>query len=191
MNKAVFLDRDGVINRKAPEGQYITRWAEMQFLPHIAEAIALFKRSGFLVILATNQRCVAKGLITEADLQELHARMQKQLKGSGAVIDAIYYCPHESSPVCECRKPAPGMLLNAAQEHDIDLAASWMVGDSTHDVEAGKRAGCKTALLGPQAQERDGADVIASSLFEAARQIVRSSRSSGTGQTAVPSTQSA
>jgi D-glycero-D-manno-heptose 1,7-bisphosphate phosphatase len=176
MNRAVFLDRDGVINRKAPEGQYVTRWSEMRFLPHVAEAIALFKRSGFLVIVTTNQRCVAKGLITEAGLAELHEKMQRQFRGTGAVIDAVYHCPHDSAPACDCRKPAPGMLLTAAREHEIDLGASWMIGDSVRDVEAGKNAGCKTALLATGTQDKQGADLLASSLFESARQIVRMAR---------------
>jgi D-glycero-D-manno-heptose 1,7-bisphosphate phosphatase len=173
MNRAVFLDRDGVINRKAPEGQYVTLWREVHFLPHVAEGIALLKRAGFLVIVISNQRCVAKGLVSDAGVQELHQRMQKELKGKGAAIDAFYYCPHELNEGCECRKPSPGMILKAAEEHQVDLAGSWMVGDSEHDVEAGKRAGCKTAFLQAGPTSAAGAHLTASSLFEAARHIVR------------------
>src|ERR1700758_152936 len=124
MRKAVFLDRDGGINRKAPEGQYITRWADMQFLPGVEEAIALLHRAGFAVIIVSNQRCVAKALISNAELEELHYRMLEHLASSGASIDAVYYCPHDPQDSCPCRKPAPGMILQAAQEHRIDLPNS-------------------------------------------------------------------
>jgi D-glycero-D-manno-heptose 1,7-bisphosphate phosphatase len=147
VNKAAFLDRDGVINRRAPEGQYITRWEEMHFLPGVAEAIALLNRSGFLVIVVSNQRCVASGLVTSEEVDSLHQQMCVALAKDGAKIDAVYYCPHELYPACDCRKPQPGMLLEAARTHDINLAESWMVGDSDIDIEAGKNAGCRTARL--------------------------------------------
>ena len=176
MNKAAFLDRDGVLNRKAPKGGYITRWEEMEFLPGVVEAITLLKQAGFHVIVITNQRCAAKGLITIPALESLHQRMREELGKAGAVIDAVYYCPHEYEPKCDCRKPAPGMLLQASRDHAIDLAASWMIGDSDIDVEAGRNAGCKTArLLEPGAREKDGAgaDLVAVSLLDAVRQVLR------------------
>jgi D-glycero-D-manno-heptose 1,7-bisphosphate phosphatase len=174
MNKAAFLDRDGVINRKAPKGGYITRWEEMEFLPGVAEAITLLKNAGFQVIAITNQRCVAKGLINIPALESLHQRMLEELGKAGAVMDAVYYCPHEYEPKCDCRKPAPGMLLQASREHAIDLGASWMIGDSEIDVEAGRNAGCKTVrLLDPEAREKAGADLVAVSLLDAVRQVLR------------------
>jgi D-glycero-D-manno-heptose 1,7-bisphosphate phosphatase len=174
MNKAVFLDRDGVINRKAAEGAYITRWEDMHFLADVTKAIALLNQAGFRVIVTSNQRCVAKGLITVRELDSLHRQMCDVLAGAGAVIDAVYYCPHESQPGCRCRKPAPGMLLDAAQAHDIDLSASWMIGDSETDVEAGRNAGCKTARLCKTMDEGSClADVVSSSLLGAIRQIVQ------------------
>lgn len=147
MNKAVFLDRDGVINRKAPEGKYITQWDDFEFLPGAAGAIRSLNRAGFLVIVVTNQRCVAKGLLTESELRSIHERMITELKKEEAVIDAVYYCLHEVEAHCLCRKPEPGMILQAAKDHDINLALSWMVGDCLRDVEAGKAAGCKTAWI--------------------------------------------
>ena len=147
MTKGVFLDRDGVINRKPPEGDYVTRWEDFQILPGVTEGIAQLNRAGFRVIVVTNQRCIAKGLITVAELELMHERMLHLLAQAGATISAIYYCPHETEPVCQCRKPAPGMLLEAAREHGIDLGASWMIGDSESDIKAGKNAGCKTARL--------------------------------------------
>jgi D-glycero-D-manno-heptose 1,7-bisphosphate phosphatase len=174
MKKAAFLDRDGVINRKAPEGQYVTRWEEMQFLPGACEAIRLLNNAGFFVVIVSNQRCVAKGLVTSDELDSMHARMRCEFAAAGATIDAIYYCPHEIDPPCSCRKPRPGLLLDAARRHAVDLAASWMIGDSERDVEAGRTAGCHTArLIGDGKFKNGGADVIASSLLEAAHKILQ------------------
>jgi D-glycero-D-manno-heptose 1,7-bisphosphate phosphatase len=176
MKRAVFLDRDGVINRKASEGEYVTRWEEFHFLPEVAEGIAILNKAGWSVIVISNQRCVAKGLLTIEGLESIHRRMREELVAAGARLDGIYYCPHELSPPCSCRKPAPGMLLTAAQEHQIDLERSWMIGDSETDVEAGKRAGCKTAkLAGDFESPRGTADLLVHSLLEAGRQIVKDS----------------
>jgi histidinol-phosphate phosphatase family protein len=153
MKKAAFLDRDGVINRKAPQGQYITRWEEFEILPHVAEAISKLNAAGWLVVIITNQRCVAKALISEQELDQLHQRMLSAFADHGAHIDAIYSCPHELNEQCACRKPAPGMLLKAANELSIDLGQSWMVGDSNIDIEAGRAAGCCTILV--QDKQRD------------------------------------
>ncbi|MGA7634950.1 MAG: HAD family hydrolase [Terriglobales bacterium] len=175
MKKAVFLDRDGVINRKAPEGQYVTRWEEMDFLPGVCEAIRLLNDAGFLVLVVSNQRCVAKGFVTFGEVELMHARMRREFETAGAIIDEIYYCPHETQPPCFCRKPKPGMLLRAAQTHDLDLAASWMIGDSKSDMVAGRAAGCNTVLLitGDGATNTD-ADFLASSLFSATHKILQS-----------------
>jgi len=174
MKRAAFLDRDGVINRKAREGKYVTRWEEMQILPGVSDAIALLNRAGFRVIVVSNQRCVAKGLITTADLEALHRRLCEALARDGATIDAIYYCPHETQPPCRCRKPQPGMLLDAARDHDIDLGASWMIGDSKADVEAGKSAGCNTALLaGGERGAKEEAGTVGASLLDAVQRILQ------------------
>ena len=188
MNSAVFLDRDGVINRKAIEGEYITSWEEMELLPGVAEGIALLNRAGFCVIVVTNQRCVAKGLISEADLQDMHSRMREVLARDGAVIDAIYHCPHDLESQCRCRKPAPGMLLEAAKSRSIDLASSWMIGDSDSDIEAGKSAGCRTIRLldhgesSPVPDENEdfpeSSRVVSRSLNDAIRWILRQRTSS-------------
>jgi len=174
MKKAAFLDRDGVINRKAPEGQYVTRWADMEFLPGSCEAIRLLNDSGFLVIVVSNQRCVAKGLITSEELESMHARMCREFHAAGAMIDAVYYCPHDNQPPCSCRKPQPGMLLNAACAHNVRLDASWMIGDSEHDVQAGRNAGCNTAQIVADGRSAHGcADVIATSLLDATHKILQ------------------
>ena len=173
MNKAVFLDRDGVINRKAPEGDYVVRWEDMKILPGVQEGIALLNRSGYLVIVASNQRCVAKGLISATDLEALHRRLSEYLSASGAALDAIYYCPHENDPPCDCRKPQPGMLLAAARDHQIDLGASWMVGDSTADIEAGRKVGCRTVLVAPgDTYLAPNPTLVAASLLEGVQQVL-------------------
>ncbi len=183
MTRAVFLDRDGVINRKAPEGQYVTRWEDFHFLPGAAEGIRLLNRAGYRVIVVTNQRCIAKGLMTVRDLEKMHQQMYATLARSGAAIDALYFCPHEYEDACNCRKPAPGMLLEAARSHAIDLSSSWMIGDSDHDVEAGKRAGCKTVRVlvthgtenesGSRMGKGHRADLVAPSLLDAVRQVLQ------------------
>jgi len=194
MTRAVFLDRDGVINQKAPEGLYVTRWEDFHIFPRAIECVAQLNRAGLKVIVVTNQRCVAKRLITIDDLEKLHQRMSSLFAKSGATIDAIYYCPHELNPSCSCRKPAPGMLLDAAREHGIELTESWMVGDSDIDVEAGKNAGCKTVLLlekGEIARERrrrasdaNAADITAHSLPEAI-QLILSEKNTGVSSSVV------
>jgi histidinol-phosphate phosphatase family protein len=181
MSKAVFLDRDGVINQKPPEGDYVTRWEDFHILPGVAEGVALLNRAGFTVIVVTNQRCIAKGLMTVVELENMHQKMTELLAASGAIIDGAFYCPHEIELVCECRKPAPGMLLNAARLHAIDLSASWMIGDSDIDIQAGANAGCKTVRLIAGGEASDNAqrvststthaDITARSFLEAIRWI--------------------
>ena len=161
----------------------MTRWEDFHILPGVAEGIALLNHAGFSVIVVTNQRCVAKGLMTEADLQKMHERMTDVLKQAGAVIDATFYCPHEIEPRCDCRKPAPGMLLSAARLRGIDLRTSWMIGDSDNDVQAGLNAGCKTARViatnatsserAPISEATITTDLNASSLLDAIRQILK------------------
>jgi D-glycero-D-manno-heptose 1,7-bisphosphate phosphatase len=175
MKKATFLDRDGVINRKPPEGQYVTRWEEMQFLPGVPEAVASLTKAGFCVLVVTNQRGVAKGLLSASELETIHHRMCQELAAQGALITEVYYCPHENDLPCGCRKPAPGLLLTAAREHGIDLNESWMIGDSDIDVEAGKNAGCRTVrIVNRNASGSDGADLQAGTLLHAVRQVLAS-----------------
>jgi D-glycero-D-manno-heptose 1,7-bisphosphate phosphatase len=183
LTRAAFLDRDGVINRNPQEGEYVTRWEDFHVLPGVVESITLLNRAGFSVIVVTNQRCIAKGLMSFVELETMHERMTELLVRSGAVIDGIYYCPHERVPSCECRKPAPGMLLNAARARGIELSASWMIGDSDIDVEAGRNAGCKTARLsvinetvaepGSRSARPGNADIVAPSLLDAIHLIFR------------------
>jgi D-glycero-D-manno-heptose 1,7-bisphosphate phosphatase len=178
MIRAAFLDRDGVINQRAAEGEYITRWEDFVFLNGVVEAVSSLNQAGYRVIVVSNQRCIAKGLVTAAQVEEMHEQMVQRLARAGARIDAVYYCPHELEPVCRCRKPAPGMLLDAAMTHAIDLKNSWMIGDSEIDIEAGKNAGCRTVRIGDERElvNRNAADLIASSLEDAVGEILAHDR---------------
>lgn len=147
MNRAVFLDRDGIINRRPAEHDYVKSWEEFVLLPGVPQVIKALRESGFLIVVVTNQRGVARGLISAADLEEIHRRMKERLAEANALIDAVYICPHSDEDRCDCRKPAPGLLLKAKEDLDIDLSRSYLVGDSAVDIKAGKNAGCRTVLL--------------------------------------------
>jgi D-glycero-D-manno-heptose 1,7-bisphosphate phosphatase len=182
VRRAIFLDRDGVINRKAPEGQYITAWEQMEFLPGVAEALGELKQGGFLLIVVTNQSAISRKKLPVGILESIHQRMVRWLGREGATIDAVYYCPHEPNTDCQCRKPRPKMLLQAAEEHHIDLSRSWMVGDAASDIEAGRAAGCRTVWLRPpdfDGQSPPPADFSTDSLQAAARWILSAGPSQG------------
>jgi D-glycero-D-manno-heptose 1,7-bisphosphate phosphatase len=145
----VFLDRDGTINRKAPENDYVKTVEEFVLLPHVGDAIRELNQARLRVIVATNQRGIALGRMTEHDLQAIHEHMLAQLAASGAVIDAIYHCPHDRAS-CDCRKPKVGMFLRAVAEHDgVNLEQSVIFGDSARDMAAGARLGMLRVLVGP------------------------------------------
>lgn len=153
--KAVFLDRDGTIN--VYKG-FLCELDEFELLPGIAAAIKKINASGYLCIVVTNQPVIARGEITVAELEEIHMKMETELGLAGAYLDGIYYCPHHPDKgyegevtnlkiECSCRKPKPGMLLQAAEDFNIDLSQSYMIGDSENDIRAGMAAGCTTILL--------------------------------------------
>lgn len=145
--KAVFLDRDGVINQKPPEHDYVKNWTEFKFIPGIEELIKKVNLKGYLVIVITNQRGIARGLVAEKTIQKIHRKMISELKKKGAIIDAVCYCPHNIEEKCKCRKPKPGMILKAAKDFNIDLKRSILIGDDKNDIIAGNKAGCKTIFL--------------------------------------------
>ncbi len=157
--KAIFLDRDGTINKYVG---FLRDIDEFELLDGVADAIQEINASGYLAIVATNQPVIARGEVSFDELEMIHNKMETLLGQKGAYLDAIYFCPHhphkgyegerpELKFDCECRKPKPGMLLKAAQEFNIDLAQSWMIGDGENDIKAGMNAGCKTALIGESA----------------------------------------
>jgi len=147
MKPGVFLDRDGTINRNPPRGGFVTRPDDLELLPGAARAIARLRGAGYATVVYSNQSGVAKGLLTIEDLAAVNARLKDLLAEEGAALDGIYSCPHEPGATCECRKPAPGMILRAARELDIDLTRSWAVGDAARDLEAGRAAGCRTVFV--------------------------------------------
>ena len=168
--RAIFFDRDGVVNVRLVS-DYVRSVDQMILIPDIVEALRGTEALGFRPILVTNQRGIARGLMSDDDLHEIHRWLQQELSRRAAPgFDAIYYCPHGADDGCECRKPRPGMLLQAAREHGIDLSRSWMIGDSPGDVAAGRAAGCRTAWVGPEG-ERSGADVHGLTLTEVMRGI--------------------
>jgi histidinol-phosphate phosphatase family protein len=148
--KVIFLDRDGVINKKPPKAKYVKNWSEFEFLPGAVEALALLTKRGYDIYLISNQAGIARGVMTEQDLETINKNLQKELELHGAHINGFYYCPHGWNDNCECRKPKPGMLLQAAREHHLDLTKTFFIGDDERDVEAGNAAGCKTILVTPE-----------------------------------------
>jgi D-glycero-D-manno-heptose 1,7-bisphosphate phosphatase len=179
-NKAVFLDRDGVIN---VEKGYVHRIEEFEILPGVPQAIRLLKESGFLVIVVTNQSGVARGYYSLETVHCLHRHLDTELAAFGTRVDAYYVCPHhpehgigDLKVDCSCRKPMPGMLEQAAVDFGIDLSASYMIGDKLTDVAAGLAAGCRPVFLmtgsgGPEEGITDDIPVF-SGLLEAARAII-------------------
>ena len=144
-NKAVFLDRDGVLNKKRDD--YVKSIKELEIFPNIGEEISKLKIKGFLIIVITNQSVINRKIITIRELEEIHSTIQKFLMKSKTSIDKFYFCPHRPDENCECRKPNPGLIKQAINEFSIDASKSWMVGDSITDIQAGENAGCKTILL--------------------------------------------
>jgi D-glycero-D-manno-heptose 1,7-bisphosphate phosphatase len=146
MRCCLFLDRDGVVNAAPPAGEYIRRWDEFRLLPEVVSWIRLFKAAGFLAVVLTNQRGIALGQYSEADLLALHEKMRAQLAAQGAILDDILYCPHAEG-ACNCRKPLPGMVIQAQQKWDIDLSASLLIGDGERDRLLAEGCGIPFALV--------------------------------------------
>lgn len=149
--RAIFLDKDGTLVENIP---YNIDPELIELSWHAGSALQLFKQLGYALFVITNQPGIAKGLFTESALDPVRLRLTEHLAQYGVVLDGFYYCPHSPDGAinrytirCTCRKPMPGMLLRAAHEHDIDLSRSWMIGDILHDIEAGRRAGCRTVLI--------------------------------------------
>ena len=173
--KAIFLDRDGTINKYVG---FLRNIDDFELIEGVSEAIKMINQSGYLAIVVTNQPVIARGEVTWDELHEIHKKMETLLGKNGAYIDGIYICPHhpdkgfegerpEYKFECDCRKPKPGLLLQAAQDLNIDLSQSYMIGDSSRDVEAGKNAGCKESIMVETNKEN--------SLLEVCESIIRMS----------------
>ena len=170
--KVIFLDRDGTINKYVG---FLRDIDDFELIDGAAEAIKTINESGYLAIVVTNQPVLARGEVSVTELEQIHNKMETLLGEAGAYIDALYFCPHhpdsgfkgevkELKIKCECRKPKPGMLLKAAEDFNIDLKSSWMIGDGKNDIGCGKNTGCKTALIGT---DDYGQDITADSLLAA------------------------
>jgi histidinol-phosphate phosphatase family protein len=143
----IILDRDGVLNQKPPRAQYITKWDEFRWLPGAKQAIKLLNDAKYRVVVVSNQAGIARGLMNETDLNEIHGKMLEELATEGGTIAKIYVCPHGWDDHCECRKPKPGMLFAVQKDFNIDLTKTIFIGDDERDVQAGNSAGCKTILV--------------------------------------------
>jgi D-glycero-D-manno-heptose 1,7-bisphosphate phosphatase len=173
MMRTVFLDRDGVINKKI-EGGYVTRWKEFEFLSGAKEAIRRLKEAGYQIYIVSNQSAVNRGRMTAEDLQTITEKMLDEIREAGGNIDDVAYCPHRPDEGCRCRKPEPGLITMLAEKHGLDLSdgTAGLVGDAPQDIEAGRRAGLRGILIsdGP-VQPPEGSEVVVGSLAEAVEWI--------------------
>jgi D-glycero-D-manno-heptose 1,7-bisphosphate phosphatase len=185
VRRAVFLDRDGTI---IEEAGYLERLERMVFFPYSVDAIRLLNKAGFAVVVVTNQAGIARGLLKESFVAEAHRHISERLAAGGARVDAYYYCPHHPQGVvealavrCNCRKPRPGMLKHAAEEHHLDLTRSFVVGDRWHDVELAQHVGAAGILVRSGLGKRDAANqpanvrpaAVVDNLIDAAAWILR------------------
>lgn len=182
--KAAFIDRDGVINE---ERNYVHRIEDFVLLPGSVKALALLRDAGYRLIVVTNQAGIARGYYDVAAMNRLHDYLCARLEEEEVKLDAIYFCPHHPEGIakgfnvkCDCRKPAPGMLLQAAQDFNVDLATSVLIGDKASDIEAGKRAGVGLTIIVESGHKIDSADrleadLVKSDLLEAAISLTRPS----------------
>ncbi len=165
MKKCIFFDRDGIVNQSPGPG-YVERWEDFYILPEFVDILRTVTELGYVAIIITNQRGAGCGVMTLETLDDIHLRLRATLKAQyGLNLLDIFTCIHERDAGCECRKPKPGMFFQAAHKHSIDLAQSWMIGDSPTDTEAGRAAGCHTILVNPSATP-DQADLTFSSMTE-------------------------
>lgn len=172
--KVCFLDRDGVINKRPRKAMYVTQWSQFIMLPGVFRALQILSKHNFKLFIITNQSGIARGLMTKGALTLIHTKLKNLLKPKGIKIEAIYVCPHGWNDNCFCRKPNPGLLFQAASEYGIDLFSAYMIGDDDRDLIAGKLAGCKTVLVSnSQYKNSNQPDIMAKSLYDAARKIVR------------------
>ena len=142
MNKAIFLDRDGVINRKVPEKDFVKNVDELIYLPKVKEIVGKLKQKGYIVIIISNQSGINRGIINKENLEKINAKLKKDLG-----VDAIYYCPHLPEENCSCRKPKTGLIEKAVKDFNVDIKLSLFIGDNDFDMMAGKSAGCTTIMV--------------------------------------------
>jgi len=174
-NWSLFLDRDGVINRRLPD-EYVRKWAEFEFLPNTLVALSRFARQFGVIVIVTNQRGIGRGLMTEADLSAVHSKMLNDIEKNGGRIDRIYHCPHDHVAHCDCRKPAIGLAIRAKADFpSIDFSRSIMVGDSASDMDFAENARLHKVWVGPISEKKCAApDFTYSSLNEFSLHLAQS-----------------
>ena len=145
MFPAIFLDRDGVLIENRPD--YVRDWSHVTILPNAIDALSGFHREGFKIIIVTNQSAIGRGMMTFHDAQRINEQLVKTLQEHGGWVDGVFMCPHKPEDNCSCRKPQPGLLLQAAREFSIDLPTSWMIGDAWTDLLAGQAAGVEGTIM--------------------------------------------
>jgi D-glycero-D-manno-heptose 1,7-bisphosphate phosphatase len=169
----VFLDRDGVLNRRSTVTRYVTKPEELELLPGAREGLSLLSAHGYGIVIVTNQQCVARGQLSSEALDAVHDELRRQVSGAATFLD-ILVCPHSDDAGCSCRKPRPGLLLEASRRHAIPLPRTFFVGDTSTDVAAGLAAGTRTIYVGePGALRGLSSDFLAEDLAAAARIILR------------------
>jgi len=186
--KIIFVDRDGVINRDRLD--YVKSWSEFVFLPRSLDALKLLTLRGYSVIVITNQSVINRKLVTEAELEKIHDNMKAAVAARGGNIEAVYYCPHIPEDGCNCRKPEPGLIIQAQADYRHDLSNTCMVGDSLKDIQCARRAGCGKVILvrTGHGQETEGlcreqgtkADHVADDLMAAVEWVLGESSNHGT-----------
>ena len=168
VSRHLLLDRDGVINRRILDG-YVTAWEEFEFLPRALDALRLLAANGYTAIVVSNQACVSKGLMSLEALAGLTRRFVEEVARKGGLIEGVYYCPHQDQDGCDCRKPKPGLLLQARREHRFAFADTFLVGDSERDLMAAHQVGCPAILVAAGKQR----DVDAQAAPHSPRAVVR------------------
>ncbi|MBD3387539.1 MAG: D-glycero-beta-D-manno-heptose 1,7-bisphosphate 7-phosphatase [Candidatus Altiarchaeales archaeon] len=154
MNRAVFIDRDGVINEN--RNGYVNDWTEFNFIEGSVQAFKELAQSDYKVIVVTNQAGVGRGRMKREDVEDIHARMLAEVEAAGGRIDAVYVCMHHPDEGCSCRKPGTGLVEMASETFNLDISRSWFVGDHTKDIKAGRDSGCRTVAVGTGYGGSDG-----------------------------------
>jgi D-glycero-D-manno-heptose 1,7-bisphosphate phosphatase len=163
-NRALFLDRDGVIN---VDHGYVSKVENFEFVDGVFEVLKKYQKLGYLLIVVTNQSGIGRGYYSSKDFKIVTSYKLKELKKRGVIIDEVYHCPHDPDSGCGCRKPSPSMLLEAKKKFDIDMNSSWMIGDKKSDIDAGYNAGVKnTILISPECYDKKGAKYCVNSISE-------------------------
>ncbi len=171
MMRAIFLDRDGVICENRAD--HVKSWQEFKFLPGVKESLAALSHLGLPIVIVTNQAALGRGLLTSKTLEDIHQRMIAEITAYGGRVDHIFYCPHRPEDKCDCRKPKPGLLIQAAEALDLDLKNSYLIGDAVTDIQAGLEVGCHNILV----LTGRGREQLVSALHASSRHFLTVSRS--------------